>query len=73
MHLINLKAAVLIGSFYKFDMLSKSLYNYLHDLLKRRNSFVHSKSTKFDEELVEIFCSIPKKEIEACAPKIQKL
>ena len=31
---------------------SKSLYNYLHDLLKRRNSFVHSKSNKFDEEWV---------------------
>ena len=30
-------------------------------------------NTKFDEELVEIFCSIPKEEIEACSPKIQKL
>lgn len=29
---------------------SKSLYNYLHDLLKRRNSFVHSKSKKFTEK-----------------------
>lgn len=29
---------------------SKSLYNYLHDLLKRRNSFVHSKSNKFTEK-----------------------
>ena len=29
---------------------SKSLYNFLHDLLKRRNSFVHSKSQKFDEK-----------------------
>ena len=29
--------------------------------------------TKFDEELVEIFCSIPKEEIIACTPKIQKL
>lgn len=28
---------------------SKSLYNYLHDLLKIRNSFVHSKSNKLDE------------------------
>ena len=28
---------------------------------------------KFDEELVEIFISIPKEEIIACAPKIQKL
>lgn len=28
---------------------SKLLCNYLHDLLKRRNSFVHSKSNKLDE------------------------
>ena len=31
---------------------SKSLYNYLHDLLKRRNSFVHSKSNKFTDEWI---------------------
>lgn len=29
---------------------SKSLYNFLHDLLKLRNTFVHSKSQKFDEK-----------------------
>ena len=29
--------------------------------------------TNFDKELVEIFISIPKEELEACAPKIQKL
>ena len=29
---------------------STPLYNYLHDLLKRRNSFVHSKSHKLDEK-----------------------
>ena len=30
-------------------------------------------NTVFDEELVEIFCSIPKEELAACAPKIQKV
>ena len=61
--IIDAYSAITMGRVYS----SPRTYEEAIEIIKGESG------TKFDEELVDIFVSIPKDEIIACAPKIQKM
>ena len=61
--IVDAYSAITMGRVYS----SPKTYEEAIEIIKQESG------TVFDEELVDIFVSIPKEEIIACAPKVQKL